>query len=155
MQQVDTAQPYELVYSLCEHPYLGYLIEPHVVMLNPNGGHSLTHRRVFSNTSKDYPGSLFEPDLNFIMLLKELVLTNIIKRYPKTLSRPASLVTKFSDKKFFEYIRPKIENRLLQALALLGDKPLFLMSKDGYAAEQRIAIADQPASVLFHFRRND
>lgn len=155
MQQVDTAQPYELVYSLCEHPYLGYLIEPHVVQLNPNGGHSLTHRRVFSNTSKDYAGVLDETDHKLIKLLEEIEQTNIIKRYHKTPIRPASFFTKFFDKKFFEYIRPKIEKRLLQALALLGDKPLFLMSKDGYAAEQRIAIADQPASVLFHFRRND
>jgi len=31
---------------------------------------------------------------------------------------------------------------------------LFLMSKDGYAAGQRIEIAPEPASVLFHFRRN-
>src|SRR5690606_25817226 len=88
-------------------------------------------------------------------LLEEIEQTNIIKHYHKKPIRPASFFTKFFDKKFFEYIRPKIEKRLLQTLELLGDKPLFLMSKDGYAAEQRIVIADQPASVLFHFRRNE
>ncbi|WP_353181852.1 DEAD/DEAH box helicase [Parapedobacter lycopersici] len=154
MQQVDTAQPYELVYSLCEHPYLGYLIEPHVVQLNPNGGYSLTHRRVFSNTSKDYARVLDDTDLKLIKLLEEVEQTNIIKRYHKKPIRPADFFTKFFDKKFFEYIRPKIEARLLQTLELIGDKPLFLMGKDGYAAEQRIEIAGQPASVLFHFRRN-
>ncbi len=154
MQQLDTTQPYELVYSLCEHPYLGYLIEPHVVQLNPNGGYSLTHRRIFSNTSKDYARVLDETDHQLIKLLEEVEQTNIIKRYHKKPVRPADFFAKVFDQKFFDYIRPKIERRLLQALELLTDKPLFLMSKDGYAAEQRIEIAPQPASTLFHFRRN-
>jgi len=154
MQQIDTTQPYELVYSLCEHPYLGYLIEPHVVQLNPNGGYSLTHRRVFSNTSADYDKVLDHTDHKLIKLLEEIEQTNIIKRYHKKPVRPVDFFTKIFDQKFFDYIRPKIERRLLQALELLRDKPLFLMGKDGYAAEQRIEIAPRPASVLFHFRRN-
>jgi len=154
MQQIDTTQPYELVYSLCEHPYLGYLIEPHVVQLNPNGGHSLTHRRIFSHTSADYDRALDDTDRKLIKLLDEIEQTHIIKRYHKKPVRPVDFFSKIFDKKFFEYIRPKIERRLLQALELLKDKPLFLMSKDGYAAEQRLEIAPEPASVLFHFRRN-
>mgnify|MGYP001243175586 CR=1 FL=1 len=154
MQQIDTRQPYELVYSLCEHPYLGYLIEPHVVQLNPNGGYSMTHRRVFSNTSADYNSVLDETDHKLIKLLEEVEQTNIIKRYHKKPVRPVDFFSKIFDQKLFDYIRPKIERRLLQALDLLRDKPLFLMGKDGYAAEQRIEIAPQPSSVLFHFRRN-
>jgi len=154
MQQIDTTQPYELVYSLCEHPYLGYLIEPHIVQLNPNGGYSLTHRRIFSHTSSDYGRVLDDTDHRLIKLLEEIEQTNIIKRYHKQPVRPIDFFTKIFDQKFFEYIRPKIEHRLLQALELLRDKPLFLMGKDGYAAEQRLKIATEPASVLFHFRRN-
>src|SRR5690606_14029715 len=144
-----------LIYSLCEHPYLGYLIEPHVVQLNPNGGYSLTHRRVFSHTAVDYAPILDEADYKLIKLLEEVEQTNVIKRYHKKPIPPIDFFAKFFDNKFLEYIRPKIETRLLQVLDLLGDKPLFLMSKDGYAADQRITIAPQPASVLFHFRRND
>ena len=155
MQQVDTTQAHELIYSLCEHPYLGFLIEPHVVQLNPNGGYSLTHRRVFSHTAVDYAPILDDADYKLIKLLEEVEQTNVIKRYHKKPIRPIDFFAKFFDNKFLEYIRPKIETRLLQVLDLLGDKPLFLMSKDGYAADQRIIIAPQPASVLFHFRRND
>lgn len=155
MQQVDTIQSYELVYSVCEHPYLGYLIEPHVVQLNANGGHSLTHRRVFSHTAVDYASILDDTDYKLIKLLEEVEQTHIIKRYYKKQIRPADFFSKVFDKKLFEYIRPKIELRLLQALALIGSKPLFLMSKDGYAADQRIEIAPQPASILFHFRRDE
>src|SRR5690606_20120043 len=155
MQQVDTTQPYELIYSLCEHPYLGYLIEPHVVQLNPNGGYSLTHRRIFSHTAVDYAHILDETDQKLIKLLEEVEQTNIIKRYYKKQVRPTDFFSKVFDKKFYEYVRPKIERRLLQALEMIGDKPLFLMSKDGYAAEQQIVIAPKAASILFHFRRNE
>src|SRR5690606_31845877 len=155
MQQVDTTQPHELIYSLCEHPYLGYLIEPHVVQLNPNGGYSLTHRRIFSHTATDYARILDDTDYKLIKLLDEVEQTHIIKRYHKKPVRPVDFFSKVFDKKLFEYIRPKIERRLLQALEMLDSKPLFLMSKDGYAAEQRIEIAPEPASILFHFRRNE
>ncbi|MFC3198395.1 DEAD/DEAH box helicase [Parapedobacter deserti] len=155
MQQIDTTQPYELVYSLCEHPYLGYLIEPHIVQLTPNGGHSLTHRRIFSHTATEYDAVLDDTDRKLIKLLDEIEQTHIIKRYHKKPVRPVDFFSKTFDKKFFEYIRPKIEHRLLQALELLQDKPLYLMSKDGYAAEQRLEIAPKPASVLFHFRRDE
>lgn len=155
MQQVDTTQPHELIYSLCEHPYLGYLIEPHVVQLNQNGGYSLTHRRVFSHTAVDYAAILDEVDHKLIKLLEEIEQTNIIKRYHKKPIRPADFFAKHFDNKFLDYIRPKIETRLIKALELLGGKPLFLMSKDGYAAGQPITIAERPASILFHFRRNE
>lgn len=154
MKHIDTSQPYKLVYSICEHPYLGCLIEPHVVQLNPNGGYSLTHRRVFSNTSKDYARVLDDTDHQLIKLLEEVEQTNVIKRYYKKPIRPLDFFAKIFDQKLYEYLRPKIERRLLQALELLRDKPLFVMGKDGYAAEQQIEIAPKPASILFHFRRN-
>lgn len=155
MKHIDISQPYQLVYSLCEHPYLGCLIEPHVVQLNPNGGYSLTHRRVFSHTSNDYASVLDATDHKLIKLLEEVEQTNVIRRYHKKPIRPTDFFTKIFDQKIYEYLRPNIENRLLQALELLRDKPLFVMGKDGYAAEQQITIAPQPASILFHFRRNN
>ena len=155
MQQVDTTQAYKLIYSLCEHPYLGFLIEPHVVQLNANGGYSLTHRRIFSHTAADYAPILDDTDYTLIKLLEEVEQTNLIRRYHKKPIRPIDFFAKHYDDKFLDYIRPVIEARLLKALALVGDKPLFLMSKDGYAADQPLTIAPQPASVLFHFRRSD
>ncbi|MFD2598196.1 DEAD/DEAH box helicase [Sphingobacterium corticis] len=156
MQQVDSALPFRLIYSLGEHPYLGYLIEPHVVQLNGNGSLSLTYKRVFSNTVEEYASSLSTDDLEIIGLLDEIEQTNIIKRYHKKAIRPADYFSLHFDQKIFQFIRPKIEQRLLKVLAKLADKPLYLMSKkDGYPAEKQINMATEPASVLFHFRRNE
>ncbi|WP_313516072.1 DEAD/DEAH box helicase [Sphingobacterium sp.] len=155
MQQVDTITSYRLVYSLGKHPYLGYLIEPHIVQLNQNGSYSLSYKRVFSNTVDEFSDALDEVDYELIRLCDEIEQTQLIKRFHKKAIRPADYFSKIFDQKIYEHIRPKIESRLLHILNNIGDKPLFLMSKDGYPAELELKIADKPTSILFHFRRNE
>src|SRR5690606_1158467 len=155
MLRVDVKKPHQLVYSLCLHPYLGYLIEPHIIQLNPDGGYSLTYQRIFSNTAKDFARILDEKDLKLIRLLEETEQNHLIRRFYKKPIRPAEFFTTVFDDRLFQVIRPKIENKLIEALALLADKPLFLMSREGWPVERSLRMAPQPASVLFHFRRND
>ncbi len=130
-------------------------MEPHAVMLNPNGGLSMTHKRLFTNTVEDYDLMLDDKDRHIIQLLEEVEQNNIIKKYARKPIRATDFFNKHLDKKLYEYIRPNIERRLLEALGLLAGKPLYLMGKSGYPAEQELAIAAEPASVLFHFRRNE
>lgn len=155
MQQVDHKLPFKLIYSLGQHPYLGYLIEPHVVQLSTNGSYSLSYKRIFTNTIGDFASALDDSDHQIIKLLDEIEQTHIIKAFNKKAIRPADFFGKIFDEKIYERIRPKIEQKLLTVLRQLKDKPLFLMSKDGYPADQKIQIADEPTSILFHFRRNE
>lgn len=146
---------YRLVYTLGEHPYLGYLIEPHAVLLNANGELSFTHHRLFSGTADDYGDILDDTDRKLIKLLDEVEQSHIIKRYYKKVIRPADYFAKIFDKALYDIIRPHIETRLLKAMELLRGKPFYLMGKEGYPADQELKIAAEPASVLFHFRRNE
>ncbi|PRD53928.1 DEAD/DEAH box helicase [Sphingobacterium gobiense] len=155
MQQVDSKLPFKLIYSLGQHPYLGYLIEPHIVQLNPNGSYSLSYKRIFSNTIGDFAPALDEIDYQLIKLLDEIEQTHIIKIFNKKAIRPVDFFGKVFDDKIYDRIRPKIEQKMLTALNQLRGKPLFLMSKDGYPADQEIHIAGEPTSILFHFRRNE
>jgi len=155
MQEVNSKLPFKLVYSLGEHPYLGYLIEPHIVQLNPNGSYSLTYKRIFTNTIGDFAPALDEVDYQIIKLLDEIEQTHIIKRYHKKAVRPLDFFGKIFDQKILDQLRPKIEQYMLSALEIIGDKPLFLMSKDGYPADQKLQLAKEPASILFHFRRDE
>jgi SNF2 family DNA or RNA helicase len=156
MQQIDTSHPYKLIYSFGEHPYLGYLIEPHIVQLNPNGSLSLSYKRVFTNTVDEFANALDETDYKIIKLLDEVEQSNVIKKYHKKAIRPVDYFTKIFDNKVRDYIRPKLEKKLLKVMEMIGDKPIYLMSKkDGYPAEQQLHIAEQPTSILFHFRRNE
>lgn len=156
MQQIDTSHPYKLIYSFGEHPYLGYLLEPHIVQLNPNGSLSLSYKRVFSNTVDEFADVLDETDYKIIKLLDEIEQSNVIKKYHKKPVRPVDYFTKIFDDKTRNYIRPRLEKKLIKVLEIIGDKPIYLMSKkDGYPAEQELTIAEQTTSILFHFRRNE
>ena len=79
MLRVDNTKPCQIIYAVCRHEYLSYVIEPPVVQLNPNGEFSLTHQRLFSNTAKEFISCLDETDLKLIRILEDLEQGNIIK----------------------------------------------------------------------------
>lgn len=155
MKSVVAGDSFKLIYSICAHPYLGYLIEPHVVLLNANGSLSFSYNRVFSNTIGDYDLEIDEVDQQILALLDQIEQTHLIKKFHKKPIRPMDYFAKVFDEKIYAFLRPKIEQKLLEVLILLRNKPLFLMSKDGYPADIEVKIAPHPATVLFHFRRNE
>jgi hypothetical protein len=156
MLRVDSSKPCKIVYSLCKHEYLGYLIEPHIVQLNPQGDFSLTYQRLFSHTAKEFTKHLSESDLKIIKILDETEQDHVIKKYHKKAIRPFEFFSKFYDEKFYESVRPKIEKKLAEVLEILRDRDaLYLMDKDGWPAERKIELATEPATILFHFRRSE
>ena len=156
MLRVDSSKPCKIVYSLCKHEYLGYLIEPHIVQLNPQGDFSLTYQRLFSHTAKEFTRHLTEADIKVIKILDETEQDHVIKKFHKKAIRPFEFFSKFYNDNFFDNVRPKIERKLAEVLAILKDKDaLYLMDKDGWPAERKIELAATPATILFHFRRNE
>lgn len=156
MLRVDSSKPCKIVYSLCKHAYFGYLIEPHVVQLNPQGDFSLTYQRLFSHTAKEFSKHLSERDFKLIGILDQTEQDFIIKKYHKKAIRPAEFFSKFFNDKFYESVRPKIEKKLSEVLETLkAEGSLYLMDNDGWPAERRIDFAAEAATVLFHFRRNE
>ncbi|WP_316840823.1 DEAD/DEAH box helicase [Pedobacter gandavensis] len=155
MLRVDSSKPCKIVYSLCKHEFFGYLIEPHIVQLNPQGDFSLTYQRIFSHTASEFAAHLKEKDFKLIKILDETEQDFIIKKYHKKPIRPVEFFSKFFNDKFLEGVRPKIEKKLAEALELIKkDGALYLMDSDGWPAERKIELAAEPATVLFHFRRN-
>jgi len=155
MLRVDSSKPCQIIYAIARHEYLSYVIEPHVVQLNPNGEFSLTHQRLFSNTASEFASCLDDTDIKLIRILEELEQGNIIKKYYKKPVRPFEFFGKIFTDQLFDTIRPKMEKRMVEALALMRDKEIYQMSKEGYPAGRKLQIAAEPASVLFHFRRNE
>ena len=155
MLRVDSSKPCKIIYAIARHEYLSFVIEPHIVQLNPNGEFSLTHQRLFSNTAKEFIHCIDDTDFKLIKILEEIEQGNIIKKFYKKPIRPFEFFTKIFNEQLFDVIRPKMEKRMAEALTLLGNKEIYLMSKEGYPAERKLQIATEPASVLFHFRRDD
>jgi SNF2 family DNA or RNA helicase len=154
MLRVDSDKPCKIVYSICKHEFLGFLIEPHIVQLNSDDGFSLTYQRLFSTTALEFSGILDETDFKLIKLLEETEQGHIIKRHHKKAIRPFEYFSTIFDEKIYETLRPKIEKKMVEALSLIGNKDLYLMSKEGWPVERKLSIATEPSSVLFHFRRN-
>nr|MBC7613047.1 DEAD/DEAH box helicase [Pseudopedobacter sp.] len=155
MLRVVTDKPCKLVYSLAKHDYLGYLIEPHIVQLNLDGDFSLTYQRLFSSTADEFSKYLDATDFKLIKLLEDVEQDSILKKYTKKTVRANEFFAKSWDDKLYDTIRPKIEKKLAEALKLIKDKELYMMSKEGWPVEKRIAFSEEPATVLFHFRRNE
>ena len=153
MIRVESSKPYKIVYSLFEHEYLGYLFEPHIVQLINNGELSLTHQRLYSITAKEF-AALDDIDLKLIKLLEECEQEQIIKKYHKSRLRPSIFFSQHYTPEMHTIIRPNIERRMAQAINLMKHKDVYLMTKEGHPAGRKIIISDQPASVLFHFRRS-
>jgi hypothetical protein len=156
MLRVDSSKKCKIVYSLCKHEYLGYTIEPHIVQLNPNGDFSFTHKRIFTHTADEFGKFLEEIDYKIIKILDDIEQDSLIKKYYKKQIRPTEFFSKIFDDKFYQTVRPKIEKKLAEVLEILKDKnQLYLMDKDGWPVERKIELATEPASILFHFRRNE
>lgn len=154
MLRVDSSKPCQIIYAVARHEYLSYVIEPHIVQLNPNGEFSLTHQRLFSNTAKEFAQFLDDTDLKLIKILEDLEQGNIIKKYYKKPVRPFEFFGKIFNDQLFDTIRPKMEKKMVEALNLLPAKEIYQMSKEGYPAGKQLHIATEAATVLFHFRRD-
>ncbi len=156
MLRVNSVVPCKIVYALCKHEYLGYLIEPHIVQLNPQGDFSLTYQRLFTHTAKEFAKHLTDADFKLIKILDETEQDFVIKKHHKKAIRAVEFFGKLYDQKFYDSVRPKIEKRLSEVLEVLKTKGgLYLMDKDGWPAERKIDLATEPATILFHFRRNE
>lgn len=156
MLRVDSSKPCKIVYSICRHAYLGFLIEPHVVQLNPQGDFSLTYQRLFTHTAEEFSTCITEEDFRLIRLLDDTEQDFIIKKYHKKPVRAIEFFNKYFDEKFYNLVRPKIEKKMAEVLESLKDKScLYMMDKDGWPAERKIDMATEMSTILFHFRRNE
>ncbi len=155
MLRVDSTKPCQLIYSIAKHEFLSYVIEPHIVQLNPNGEFSFTHQRLFSNTASEFVHCIDESDIKLIKILEDIEQGNLIKKYYKKPIRPYEFFSKVFNEQLFDVIRPKIEKKMADVLNAIGDKKIYAMSKEGYPAGRQISLASEPATILFHFKRNE
>src|SRR5690606_22976534 len=153
--RVDSKKPFTIVYSLCKHEFLGYLIEPHVVQLNQDNSFSLTYQRLFTNTATEYGKSFDNNDWRLIKLCEEIEQGSLIKRFYKKAIRPSEYFSTVFNEEMFAVVRPKIEQKLAKIMDLLKDKLFFSMSKEGWPVDNRLTFAEELTSILFHFRRSE
>ncbi|TGE15047.1 DEAD/DEAH box helicase [Hymenobacter elongatus] len=158
--KVSTSQPFQIVYSLLEHEYLGYLFESYVVQRNTRGQLTLQHQTVSAKNAPEFADGLDETDFELVALTDQIQQDAVIKEFWSKKTTPAEFFLKIydpekGDKGLQDAICRYVQDRMGQILERLQGKLVFIMGKDGEPTWREIGAAPEPASVLFHFRRND
>jgi hypothetical protein len=157
--KVYTTQPFQVIYSLFEHEYLGYLFESFVVQVNSKGQLTLQHQNISAKNADEFSSRLDVNDFKLIQLIDQVQQDAVLKRFSPKKKSPADFFLKVydserGDKNLQDTISHYIQGRMGKILDLLHDKMTFIMGKDGEPTWKRITIAPEKASVLFHFMRN-
>jgi len=158
--KVFTTQPFQLIYSLFEHEYLGYIFESFVVQKNSRGELTFSHQNISSKNAKEFSKGLDDTDYELIELMDNMQQDAVVRKFYKTKIKPTDFFDKVYDKekgnkllqdeiaRYLERIRAKI-------LSLITDKMLFEMGNDGEPAWRQIHVQKEKATILFHFVKNE
>jgi SNF2 family DNA or RNA helicase len=157
---VSTAKPFQMIYSLFEHEYLGYLFESFVVQLDDKGRLSFAHQNISSKNAREFASGLDDTDYELIELMDSMQQESVVKRFYKKKIKTADFFLKIYDKEkgnqaLQEQIHAFLEEKRALILEKMQGKMLFEMSNDGEPAGKQIEVLDEKATVLFHFRRNE
>ncbi|WP_018476309.1 DEAD/DEAH box helicase [Pontibacter roseus] len=158
--EVYTTQPFQAIYSLFEHEYLGYQFESFVVQINTKGQLTLQHQNISAKNADEFASRLDARDFELIPLIDQIQQDVVIKKFSAKKVSAADFFLKVydpekGDKVLQEKISQYIQVRMGKILDLLANKRTFIMGKDGDPTWKEITVAPQKATVLFHFRRNE
>lgn len=158
--KVSTNEPFQIIYSVFEHEYLGYLFESFVVQLDEKGRLTFSHQNISANNADEFSAGLDDVDYQLIKIMDSMQQDAVIRHFNKKKVKPAEFFFKVYDKeKGNEMLQKEIhrylERRRAQILEKITHKELYEMGSDGEPAWRKIDIMQPKASVLFHFRRNE
>ena len=160
IMKVSNTQPFQIIYSLFQHEFLGYLFESYVVHLDDKGGLTFQHQNISSKNASEFASGLDKTDYTLIALMDSMQQDAIVRKFYKKIIKAEEFYLKMyspenGNKIIQEQIANYLEQKRAQVLPLLAGKEVYEMGKDGEPAWKRIEIQQKRATVLFHFRRNE
>ena len=161
--RVSPEEPFEIVYALFNHEYLGILFESFAVQLDEKGRYSLAYQNISSKNAKEFAKGLDETDFELIKLTDNMQHEAIVKKFNTKNLKPKDFLAKIygdqtssaANKEIHRQIEARLENSRAKILSKIKGKKLFEMGNDGNPIWKEINIMPEQASVLFHFRRNE
>lgn len=158
--RVSPTQPFQIVYSLLDHEFLGYLIEAFVVQRNSRGELTLQNQTLSTQNVGEFAQGLDERDFELVKLIDSIQQDTIVKKFNTRKLPAVDFFLKIydphkGDKLIQEAICSYLDNLKAQIMALLPGKPFYVMGNDGNPAWLAIDWMPEPARVHFHFVRND
>ena len=157
--KVAPTQPFQIVYSLLDHEFLGYLIEAFVVQRNSRGELTLLNQTLSTQNVTEFAKELDERDFELVRLIDSIQQDAIVKKFNTRKLPAVDFFLKIydpnkGDKLVQEAICGYLDTMKAQIMALLPGKPFYVMGNDGNPAWLPIQWMPEPARVHFHFVRN-
>jgi hypothetical protein len=128
--KVFTTQPFQAVYSLFEHEYLGYLFESFVVQINSRNHLTLQHQNISAKNATEFASRLDAVDFKLIPLIDQIQQDAVYKRFcTKKMTLADFFLKTFDpekgDKTLQETIQRYIQTRMAKILDLLQNKKVL------------------------------
>ena len=144
--KVYTTQPFQAIYSLFEHEYLGYLFESFVIQVNSRGQLTLQHQNISAKNADEFASRLDSNDFKLVALMDQIQQDSIYKQFGnKKLTLTDFFLKTFDpekgDKSLQENILRYVQTRMAKILDLLAGKRIFIMGKDGEPTWKEIRMA--------------
>jgi SNF2 family DNA or RNA helicase len=158
--KVSTDQPFQIVYSVFEHEYLGILLESFVVQLDERSDFTFQYQNISSKNAPEFQNGLDELDYKIISLIDGIQQDAIIRRFAGKPLKGTEFFPKIFDKEkgkpdVQEAIASFVNRQKNKIMELMSWKLLFEMAKDGNPVGKRLEVLPQKAKVRFHFFKNE
>lgn len=157
---VSPSEPFQIIYSLYLHEYLGDLFESYVVQKNESGKLTYKHQNISIKNAFEFKSDLDETDFKLIKLLDNIQQETVYHKFnTKKIKQPEFFLKIYDKEKGDETIQRLIDEYLdrikTEILPLLVGKEVYIMGNDGEPAWKKVEVCEKPATILFHFMRNE
>ncbi|RAW03141.1 DEAD/DEAH box helicase [Pseudochryseolinea flava] len=158
--KVSASQPFQIIYSLYQHEYLGFIFESYIVHLDDKGKLTYQHQNISSKNAREFSKGLDDRDFELIELMDSMQQESVVKKFSAKFMKPEEFFSKIYDKAkgnelLQEQIDDYLEKRRCKILDKMKGKQLFEMGNDGEPTWKKIEVLEKRASIQFHFMRTD
>ncbi len=157
---VSPSEPFQIVYSIFSHEYLGYLLESYVVQVDGHGRLTLRNQNISAKNAVEFSSGLDETDYKLIELMDSVQQEVVVRKFYKGKIKTRDFFAKFyhkesGDEDLQNEINQYLEKRRGKILQMIQGKRLFEMGSDGEPTWKEIEVLPSTSTILFHFRRNE
>lgn len=156
--KVSASQPFQIIYSLYQHEYLGYIFESFIVHLDEKGKLTYQHQNISHKNAREFSKGLDDRDFELIEMMDSMSQDAVLKHFSKKTMKPDEFFSKVykkdkGDELLQEQIEAFMEKRRAAVLEKMKGKMLFEMGNDGEPTWRKVEVLDKRASIQFHFKR--
>ena len=158
--KVSAAQPFQIIYSLYQHEYLGYIFESFIVHLDEKGKLTYQHQNISHKNAREFSKGLDSRDFELIEMMDGMSQDAVLKHFSKKVMKPDEFFSKVlkkdkGDEPLQEQIEAFMEKRRAAVLEKIKGKLLFEMGNDGEPTWRKIEVLEERANIQFHFKRSE